>query len=139
VWSIRQQASGEQPGDAVEFGDIDEKLRPVQEVASSYAGATRRSGSPDAWQCVTARRGTRRTPRPGYPGDLILADFSRYLLGWRERLRAEVSIHVAYLSDQSCYRFVVRVAGSPIDRIPVIPANGSTATSPFVVLGARVA
>lgn len=69
-------------------------------------------------------------------GDVILCDLNRYLLATRE-IRNEVSIHVRFLSFENTFRFVLRVDGQPIDRSPVTPANGSTATSPFVALATR--
>jgi HK97 family phage major capsid protein len=73
----------------------------------------------------------------GTPGDLILADFSRYVLAIREFIRGEVSIHVLFVSDESLFRFVMRVGGEPIDPRPVTPANGSSQTSTYVALAAR--
>jgi HK97 family phage major capsid protein len=76
---------------------------------------------------------------PGTVGDLILADFSRYALAIREMIRNEVSIHVRFLTDESAYKFLIRVNGETIDKTPVTPLNGSgsTKTSPFVTLAAR--
>lgn len=74
---------------------------------------------------------------PGTQGDLILADFSRYIVAMRELMRGEVSIHVLFLSDQNCYRFVMRAGGQPIDPRPVTPLNGSQVTSSFITLGPR--
>jgi HK97 family phage major capsid protein len=73
----------------------------------------------------------------GTTGDLILADFSRYVLAIREFIRGEVSIHVQFVSDESLFRFVMRVGGQPIDPQPVTPAHGTTQLSTFVVLAAR--
>lgn len=79
---------------------------------------------------------------PGAAGDIVLADFSRYVVGTRE-MRAEVSIHVLYLEDSSTYRFVLRIDGQPIDQAPIQPLNATQASppdffvSPFVALAAR--
>ena len=73
----------------------------------------------------------------GTPGDLILADFSRYVLAIREFIRGEVSIHVHFVSDESLFKFVMRVGGQPIDATPITPANGTTQLSTFVALAAR--
>lgn len=80
---------------------------------------------------------TEYCPAPGTQGDLILADFSRYVVAMRELMRGEVSIHVLFLTDENCYRFVMRVGGQPIDPRPVTPLNGTQVTSPFVTLQAR--
>ena len=76
-------------------------------------------------------------PVPGTPGDIILADLSRYMLVVRELIRSEVSIHVKFISDTSTFRFVARIGGQTIDRSSVLPANGNIATSSFVALAAR--
>ncbi len=76
-------------------------------------------------------------PVPGTPGDIILCDFSRYVIAMREKMRAEMSIHVKFISDQQAFRFIMRVSGQPIDRAPVTPLNGNIPTSPFVALQAR--
>ncbi len=74
---------------------------------------------------------------PGTSGDVLLADFSRYLIAMREKLRGEVSIHVLFTSDQSVFKFVMRCNGQPIDLAPVTPLHGSVQTSPFVSLASR--
>ena len=66
------------------------------------------------------------TAVPGTPGDLILADFSRYVVAMRELLRTDYSIHVPFLSDESVYRFSMGAGRQPIDARPVTPLNGST-------------
>jgi HK97 family phage major capsid protein len=76
----------------------------------------------------------------GTPGDIVLADFRRYALVVRERMRAEMSIHVLFISAQSTFRTVMRIGGAPIDRSPVIAAAGGSppySTSPFVILAQR--
>ena len=72
----------------------------------------------------------------GTIGDLILADFSRYIVGMREQ-RTDVSIHVNFISSQQVFRFVMRVDGQVIDQAPVTPDHGTTATSPMVALASR--
>jgi HK97 family phage major capsid protein len=73
---------------------------------------------------------------PGTPGDVILADFSRYLLASRES-RGDVSIHVKFLTDEVAFRFVMRVDGQPIDQVPVTPFTGVNTVSPFVTIAQR--
>ena len=73
----------------------------------------------------------------GTTGDLILADFSRYILAIREFIRGEVSIHVLFSSDESMFKFIMRVGGEPIDAAPVTPVLGTTLTSTFVALAPR--
>jgi len=73
---------------------------------------------------------------PGTPGDLILADFSRYVLALRE-VRTQISMEVKFLTDEDAFRFVVRVDGQPLDARPLTPFNGTNTTSPFVTIAAR--
>ncbi len=73
---------------------------------------------------------------PGTTGDLILVDFSRYIVSFREQ-RTDVSIHVRFLTDERVFKFVLRVDGQPIDEAPVTPDHGTVATSPMVALAAR--
>ena len=74
---------------------------------------------------------------PGTPGDLILADFSRYVIAMREKERLDVSIHLKFLTMERAFRFTMRVGGGTIDRTPILPLHGSSTTSPFICLAAR--
>jgi len=74
---------------------------------------------------------------PGTPGDLILADFSRYVVAMRQDVMADVSIHVKFLTDETAFRFVMRVNGQPLDAVPVTPHKGTNTTSTFVALATR--
>ena len=79
---------------------------------------------------------------PGTPGDLLLLDLSRYVVATRET-RADVSLHVLFLTDQEAFRFVWRVDGAPIDQAALQPLYATQAsppdffTSPFVALALR--
>lgn len=74
----------------------------------------------------------------GDAGDIILADFGEYL--WIEKggIQEAVSIHYAFISDQTYYRFVMRCDGQPAWSKVFTPEQATTATqSPFVTLAAR--
>lgn len=73
----------------------------------------------------------------GAKGDIILADFSQYLLAEKGVLRAASSIHVRFLYDETAFRFVMRNDGQPIWSGPRTPYKGSDTVSPFVTLAAR--
>ena len=75
-------------------------------------------------------------PEAGSVGDILLADFSRYIVA-RKEAKSDVSIHVNFLSDQEVLRFVLRVDGQPLDQSPVVPLHGTISTSPFVAVAAR--
>lgn len=73
---------------------------------------------------------------PGTLGDVMLVDFSRYLLATRSK-KQEVSIHVKFLTDEIAFRFVWRVDGQMIDQVPITPFTGTTTVSSCVALAAR--
>jgi len=75
-------------------------------------------------------------PVPGATGDIILADFSRYLVVMKQ-IETALSMHLLFLSDQQAFRATWRINAQPVDRVPVVPLNGSTSTSPFVAIVAR--
>ena len=67
-------------------------------------------------------------------GDIILADFSQYVIGDRQQVEIAFSEHVNFLSNQSVWRFVARVAGMPWLRDKITLADASNTLSPFVGL-----
>ncbi len=73
----------------------------------------------------------------GTVGDIILADFSQYLLIDRSAMQSAVSIHVRFLYDESVFRFIYRVDGEPVWNKPLTPFKGTNTQSPFVTLAAR--
>ena len=70
-------------------------------------------------------------------GDLILADFSQYLLIDKGGINTAQSIHVRFLYDENVFRFIYRVDGQPLWKAPLTPYKGSNTVSPFVVLAER--
>lgn len=76
------------------------------------------------------------TPALGQDGDILLADFSQYLLAEREPNLVS-SIHVRFLTDESAFKFRYRVDGQPAWKTPITPDNSTNTQSPFVALGAR--
>ena len=78
---------------------------------------------------------TEKLPTLGTQGDVLLADFSYYLLGDRQLTTVDSSIHNRYEYDQTTWRAVHRVDGMPWMLAPVTLRDGSTQVSPFVILG----
>ena len=70
-------------------------------------------------------------------GDIILADFSRYLLVRRTGIAASQSMHVAFLTSERVFKWTARVTGEPMDNSPLTDAYGSTTRSAFVSLAER--
>ncbi len=73
----------------------------------------------------------------GQVGDIMLADFSQYLLIDKGALKSATSIHVKFLYDETAFRFVYRVDGQPLWNAPLTPFRGTNTQSPFVALAAR--
>lgn len=73
----------------------------------------------------------------GAPGDIILADFSQYVLADKRGMQAATSMHVRFLTDEMTFRFVYRVDGQPLWHTSLTPFKGSNTKSPFVVLAQR--
>jgi HK97 family phage major capsid protein len=71
--------------------------------------------------------------------DILLADFSQYVVGIRQGLRFDASGHVKFTSDQITFRMLARVDGQPMWDEALTLKDGSTTVSPFVTLAERSA
>ena len=80
---------------------------------------------------------TEKTEPLGSKGDILLADFSQYVIGLRSEMRFDVSIHVAFETDELLARLIERHDGQPLWDAPLTLADGVTTVSPFVVLEER--
>ena len=79
---------------------------------------------------------TEKTPTLGTTGDVLLCDFSQYLIGDGSTTTLESSIHERFQYDQTSFRLVKRVDGQEWCKAPVLLADGATQVSPFVELDA---
>lgn len=73
----------------------------------------------------------------GEVGDIILADFSQYILIDKGGINATSSIHVRFLYDENVFRFIYRVDGQPVWNKALMPYKGSASVSPFIALAKR--
>jgi len=80
---------------------------------------------------------TEKTEILGSQGDLVLADFSQYVVGLRQGMRFDTSIHVGFQTDELLARIIERHDGQPLWDKALTLADGSTTVSPFVTLEAR--
>lgn len=80
---------------------------------------------------------TEKTEVLGDKGDIMLADFSQYVVGLRSDMRFDTSIHVAFETDEILSRIIERHDGQPLWDSALTLEDGSTEVSPFVVLEAR--
>lgn len=77
------------------------------------------------------------TPALGSAGDVLLGDFSQYLIGEKEP-EFIGSIHVRFIYEEGVFRIRYRVDGQPAWQSPVTPKNGTATQSPFVQVCASV-
>jgi HK97 family phage major capsid protein len=80
-------------------------------------------------------RVTEKVPAVGTTGDLMLCDFGYYLIGDRQGLRVEESMHYKFKNDQKVWRMVKRVDGQPWLDSAITPRAGGSTLSPFVGIG----
>ncbi len=82
---------------------------------------------------------TEYLPTVGQEGDLLLCDWSQYLLGTREGMKSSSSIHVRFVESQSAFKFSKENDGRGWWRSALTPKAGANTRSPFIKLGARTA
>jgi len=76
----------------------------------------------------------------GDAGDVILADFSQYLVGQKNGAGAGMqfasSIHLKFDYDQTAFRFTFRIDGQPWWASALTPRYSTVTVSPFIALAA---
>jgi HK97 family phage major capsid protein len=77
---------------------------------------------------------TEKLPALGTSGCVLLADFSKYLIGDRQDVQIEVSPHVKFLQNSTVWRVVCRTDGQPWLNNPITLADGTKTVSPFIYL-----
>lgn len=75
----------------------------------------------------------------GTQGDINLYDLQQYMLAQHTDVRADSSIHVAFLTGEQAFRFMLRLDGQPMWKKPLTPYKGGSTfkTSPFITLDTR--
>lgn len=75
----------------------------------------------------------------GTVGDISLVDLSEYVLIEKGGIQQASSIHIAFTTDETAFRFVYRVDGQPLWNSTLTPENvtGTKTLSPFVMLATR--
>lgn len=66
--------------------------------------------------------------------DVLLADFSYYIVGDRQGIEVASSEHYRFINDQQTWRVTERVDGQPWMSAPVTLSDASSTLSPFVYL-----
>ena len=80
-----------------------------------------------------------KVPALGSQGDVCYCDFRYYLIFDRQPITIDASTHVAFTTDETCWRFVLRVDGQCWPQSPITLKNSAapvTSISPFVALAA---
>ena len=77
---------------------------------------------------------TEKVPPLGTAGDVMLVDFSYYLIGDRQSIEIATSEHARFNTNQITWRFIHRVDGQPWLDAPFTYSDGTTQVSPFVIL-----
>src|SRR5581483_5249270 len=77
----------------------------------------------------------------GKRGDLVLIDPTAYVIGDRLQCEVDYSSHepTAFLGNKSAFKEWSRVDGQPLFAAPITEAEGSTQTSPYVILNSNPA
>lgn len=74
----------------------------------------------------------------GTPGDVILADMSKYLTVLKTGgVRTDVSIHLWFDQNTTAFRFVLRMNGQPWLSAPIARKNGANTLSNFITVQVR--
>lgn len=73
----------------------------------------------------------------GTLGDISLCSMADYLLADKGGVDFAASIHVRFVYNESCFRWVYRIDGQPKFSNSLTPYQGSATTSPFVALETR--
>lgn len=109
---------------------------PVWLPGNSIAGQPHDTlmGKPIIWSKHASTLGTK--------GDIILADWSQYLMGQKagqgEAGQFDTSIHLKFDADQTTFRFVFRIDGQPWWPSALTPPQATSDTmSPFIVIDTR--
>ena len=73
----------------------------------------------------------------GTAGDIIFANLKGYVSGTKGGIRSDMSIHLKFDYNQSCFRFLFEVDGQPWLASALTPFDAGDTLSPFVTLAAR--
>jgi HK97 family phage major capsid protein len=73
----------------------------------------------------------------GTSGDIMLADFSEYLLAPKGTLEQQESMHVRFIYGEQTFRWTYFINGRPAWLSTVTPFKGSATIAPFVTLATR--
>ncbi len=70
-------------------------------------------------------------------GDVMLVNWSEYLVGNLQGIQVAESMHVRFLNNENAFRVTMRQAGAPWWRSALTPVNSSDTLGPFIALATR--
>ena len=73
----------------------------------------------------------------GTSGDIILADWRQYKTIEKGGVAAATSIHVQFVTDETTFRFTMRLDGQPKRLATLTPFKGTVTQSAFITLANR--
>jgi len=74
----------------------------------------------------------------GTAGDIIVGDFGKgYIWADKGGFKQDMSIHVRFIYDETCFRFVYRADGQPVMAKALTPYKGTNTLGYFVKLATR--
>lgn len=82
---------------------------------------------------------TEFNPSLNTTGDILLANMGEYLFWEKGGIQEATSIHLAFLTDESAFRWIYRCDGQTAEASAITPYKGSNTQSAFVVLGSASA
>lgn len=128
VWTINQEAFPQLQQMYVATGDGGQLvyMPPTGISASPYGTLYGRPVVPTEYNAAL-----------GTVGDIILADFSEYLMIEKSAPEWASSMHVQFLTDEMTYRMTYRVDGQPSLASAITPYKGSATQAHFVTLATR--
>ena len=80
---------------------------------------------------------TEKTNILGDEADVMLCDFSQYVVGLRSDMRFDTSIHTHFTTDMLLARLIERHDGQPLWDSSLVLEDGTTEVSPFIKLAER--
>lgn len=108
---------------------LQQKIKNVagtENVGGSWIPVLREDGSGNMTLLTRPLLLTEKLPQLGDSGDIILADFSQYIVGLRADFSLAKSSHAGFESDTSFYRVIARVDGQGSWKGPLKPKTGQT-------------
>jgi len=73
----------------------------------------------------------------GDPGDIVLANLSKYAVVTQGGLRAAQSMHVRFIYDEMTFKWSYDINGQSVVKQPITAYKGSNSLSPFVTTAVR--